>query len=263
LNINENDINNIFNENLLFVDEDQAIIENVKTAFVSIFDNISQSFPDSIDMSSLASAIVSWAQFDGEIALQTIRFFRQIPEFEHLHNDDRFILIKYNLFALMLIRKSYNYRPTNHRTSIEIENERKRIAQINTLYAMPIDIQCMTSSMNDSIIQYTEHDPVLLSFLLVIGLFSSTLPLNLNEPLLHDSLSVYRAQSLYSKVLWNYLMDTYGEAKAYRKFIQITQIIFRVQFLSVELRKLVRDLITTSNTVDKITTLMQSVLHIC
>lgn len=274
MNINENDIHNVLSEHLEsneienilmepLTHEDLAIIHTVKSSFVSVFENQFESVPESVDLSDPVSAIITWAKVDGEVALQTIRFFRQINEFENLNGDDRFILIKYNLFPLMLIRKSYNYRPTNVRSSIEIHKEKERITRFYALCDVSNDLQNKINSMTNSIIQYTEHDPILLALLLVVGLFSPTLSLNFDEPLLKDSLSVYRAQALYTRVLWNYMINKQGEIIARQKFIQLITIIFQVQLTSVTLRKFIRDQITTTNSVDQITALMQTILHIC
>jgi len=264
LNINENDINNVLNENFqLNNTEDFDIIHNIQTSFLFYFENQFDHLPETFDLSDNASAIISWAQFDSEIALQTIRFFRHINEFENLNSDDRLILIKYNLFPLMLIRKSYNYRPTTLRNPVEIEKEKERIARVETLCQISNNFKNKSDLFFHSIIQYTEHDPILLSLLLVIGLFSPTLSLNLDEPIFKDSLSIYRAQTLYTKILWNYLIMKQDERIAQQKFVQLMTILLRVQLTSVIARKFLHDQITNTNSVDKITELMQSILHIC
>jgi hypothetical protein len=242
--------------------EDLAVIHTVQSSFLSVFDNQSENFPDSIDLSDRASALISWAQFHNELALQTIGFFRQINEFENLHADNRFILIKYNLLPLLATVKSYNYRPTNGRCPSEIHQETERKRRFYTLCGESDDVRDIISTMTHSIIQFTEQDPVLLSLLLIIFLFSPPLSMSEDEPLLQDSLSVYRAQSFYAKILWNYMVNKQGEIKACKQFTQLLTVIFQIQFMSMTFQKFIRDQITTSNTVDKITSLMQTVLHI-
>ncbi|UJR19748.1 hypothetical protein I4U23_022881 [Adineta vaga] len=263
LNINEDDINNVLNENFETNNvEDLSIIHNIQSLFLLFFENQSENILDSIDLSNHVSAIISWAQFDCEIALQTIRYFRQINEFENLHTDDRFLLIKYNLFALMLIRKSFRYRQTNFRSPDEIHKEKETKARFLTLCNTSNDLEDKMNSLNDSIIQYAEQDPILLSLILIISLFSPTLSVNLDEPIFKDSLSIYRAQVLYTKVLWNYLIQKPDETTACQKFVQLTKIIFHVQLTSTAVRKFMCDQIIISNSVDKITALMQTILHI-
>lgn len=163
----------------------------------------------------------------------------------------------------MLIRKSYSYRPTTLRDPIEIQKEKERIARLETLCKISNDFKNKSDLFIHSIIQYTEHDPILLSLLLIIGLFSPTLSLNLDEPIFKDSLSIYRAQALYTKVLWNYLIMKQDETIAQQKFLQLMTILLRVQLTSVTGRKFLHDQITNTNSVDKITALMQTILHIC
>ncbi|CAF1255503.1 unnamed protein product [Adineta ricciae] len=242
--------------------EDFDIIQNVQSLFLFYFENQFDHLPETFDLSDNVSAIISWAQHDSEIALQTIRFFRQITEFENLHADDRFILIKYNLFPLMLIRKSYNYRPTILRNAVEIQQEEERATRAQILFQMSNDLISRSNLLTLVIIQFTEHDPILLSLLLVIGLFSPTLSLNLDEPIFKDSLSIYRAQAIYTKILWNYLIMKQSEAKAQQKFVQLMEILLRIQLANVTARKFLHDQITTTNTVDRITALMQTILQI-
>ncbi len=86
--------------------EDWLTIQSVQSSFSLSFPsgNIECLHADALDR---VSALISWSHFMNNVALSFINFFRRIDEFESLNAHDRFILIKYNLFALLPIYKSY------------------------------------------------------------------------------------------------------------------------------------------------------------
>jgi hypothetical protein len=113
-----------------------------------------------------------------------------------------------------------------------------------------------------SLVQITEQDPILLSLLLTILIFCPCLSMNEDEPPLKDSLAVHRAQSHYTKLFWNYLVNKWGEGQACKHFTHLLTIIFRMQSAAKNFREFFQGQFTTLNSVDKIAPLMQTVLHI-
>jgi hypothetical protein len=83
-----------------------------------------------------------------------------------------------------------------------------------------------------------------------------------DEPLLKDILLVHRAQSHYTQILWNYMINKQGETKTYKEFTQLLRGIFRIKSAVKNSREFFRMQIKASDTADKIAPLMQSVLHI-
>jgi hypothetical protein len=80
-----------------------------------------------------------------------------------------------------------------------------------------------------SIIKVTEEDYTLLHLLIVALLFSKGLSMIEDEPLLNDPLAVHQAQSHYTRLIWNYLLDKQGEQKMIRQFTQLLSLVFRIQ----------------------------------
>jgi hypothetical protein len=113
-----------------------------------------------------------------------------------------------------------------------------------------------------SLVKITEQDPMLLSLLLTVLLFTQGLSMSEDEPPLKDSLAVNRAQAHYTKLLWNYLVNKWDEIQACRLFTQLVTIIFRIQSATKTVREFYRVQYMTSNTLDRIAPLMQTVLHI-
>ena len=92
--------------------KDWVSIQTIRSSFLSIFQSPNlQCF--SCDIVDHASALISWSAFANQMALDLITFFRQIDEFEGLNGDDRFILIKYNLLSLFILRKCFHYKASD------------------------------------------------------------------------------------------------------------------------------------------------------
>ncbi len=86
--------------------------------------------------------------------------------------------------------------------------------------------------------------------------------MNANEPSLTDSLAVNRAQFYYTTLLWKYLISTHGEVQACRHFTHLLTTIFRIQSVTKRSRDFLQDQFMTTDTVDRMAPLMQTVLNI-
>ena len=242
--------------------EDLLVIHNIQLSFTSIFENQCEKFIDIIDLSDRTSALISWSQLVHLIGLRFISFFRLIDEFESLHEDDRFILIKYHLLSLYPFLQCYIYCTLNDCCSYGDHEEAQKKRQFFMLLGASKDIYAMFIDLILFLVQVTEQDQVLLSLVFIIVLFSQGLSMNTDEPLLHDSLSVSRAQSYYTKVLWNYMVNKQGERKACQQFTQLLQGIFRMQSAVEIFREFLRFQIATSDIANSIAPLVQTILYI-
>lgn len=242
--------------------EDWVTIQSVQSSFVSYLRHTNANCPKFGDFFDRDSALVTWLEFANQLALRFINFFRRIGEFEALHADDRLILIKYNLLPLFPISKCYNYNPNNDCMSSENSEEAEKHRRFFTLFGASNAVRESFINLILSLVKITEQDPVLLSLLLVILLFSQGLSMSDDEPPLKDPLAVTRAQSHYIEVLWNYMVNKQGETKTCKWFTQLLNMILLIQSAGKRTREFFSDQLKTSNSVDKIGPLMQSVLHI-
>ncbi|CAF1330557.1 unnamed protein product [Rotaria sordida] len=88
------------------------------------------------------------------------------------------------------------------------------------------------------------------------------LSMNENEPSFKDSLAVYRVQSYYTKLLWNYMIKKQGETKTCKHFIKLVTATFRAQSVALRFRQFLSSQVTTLDAIDEIAPLMQTILHI-
>jgi hypothetical protein len=243
--------------------EDWLTIQSVQSSFVSVFHLPMELCKKHIDVSDRVSVLLSWSEISNQLALRFIDFFRQINEFQDLLIDDRLILIKYNLLPVFPICKCYNFKYTNDCCSFDSNEEADKSRRVITFFDALNTIRKTFIDLVLSLVEITEQNPTILSLLLIIIILTPGLSMNEEEPPLNDSLGVNRVQSYYTKILWNYLVNQFGETEACRRFIQLLTVILRMQSASKILRLFFRDECRASNTVDKVTPLMQSVLHIC
>lgn len=248
-------------DRVLMAAEDWLTIENVRSAFVSFIgtDHIQCAC---VDVSNLSSALISLSQFFHQNTLRFINFFRQINEFDHLHSDDRFVLIKYNIFPLFLISKCFYYKPINDCCSDGDNEEAVRHRRFFTLCGCSTDIRDAFVKIVLSLVQLTEQDPGVLSLLVAILIFSRGLSMNEEEPLLKDLSTVNQAQCHYTRLFWNYLVHRHGEFQAVQRFIRLLALILRIQLFAKLLREFLRSRYMTSDMADRIAPLMQAALNI-
>jgi hypothetical protein len=203
--------------------------------------------------------LIGFSQYANVLALRYIHFIRQIEEFESLHNDDRFILIKYNLLVLFPISKCFFYKSTNDVCSdADKERQRRIFSSCDNLN----DVRDMMQNLVVSLVELTEQDSMLLSLLLVALIFSQGLSMNEDEPSLKDPLAVNRAQSYYTKLLWDYLVHKWGDMQTHRFFTKLLTVIFRMQSTAKIFRDFFRAEFITPDNVDTLEPLMQTILHI-
>ncbi|CAF1478779.1 unnamed protein product, partial [Adineta steineri] len=276
MDMNKDD-NNIFHESddlneiedMLFGTlpiDDWLTIENVRSIFVSNFQNNQPQSNDNNnnndDVTDHDSALVVWSHWASKIGLQLINFFGQIDEFEKLNDEDRFLLVKFNMFSLFPIFKCYIYKTADEYYLSE-KNKREE-GHCRPLQACSSRERIHENFQNImlSLFPMTEQDPVLFSLIMLIFIFSQGLAMNENQPPLKDELVVHRAQNHYIKLLWNYLINKKGETYTYKYFNELLLIIFRIQIVSNESREYFRKQFIASNAMDKMAPLMQTFLNI-
>ena len=272
MDINENEGNSVVNgstnsnliEDILFEtlsNEDWVTVQSVESSFLSVF-QVPIEEPTSIDLTDHTSALAIFSQHAIQTTLRFINFIRQIDEFESLHADDRFILIKYNILALFPISKCFYYKPTNDVCLPGKTEQEERKHQLWFSCNNSINIHDIFQKLVLSLVELTGQDSTLLSLLLTILMFSQGLSMNKDEPRLQDPLAVNRAQSYYTKLLWNYLVNKWGERQSCRFFTKLLTVIFRMQSATKIVRDFCHMKFTTPDTVDKLEPLLQTILHI-
>ena len=241
--------------------EDRTTIENFKSSFISFFEIPKERIPNVFDFSTRQSLLITWSNFINQIALRNINFIRQVHEFEHLCLNDRIILTKYNIFPILPISKCYNYKH-KYICPFDSREEEENHQRIFSSLGLADHIGDAFINVVISFVHVTGQDLTLLSLLLIILFFTPGLSMSENQPPLTDPLAVHRAQSHYTKILWSYLVDQYGDVGACRRFSELLSLILRMQSGTKDYQMFFRDQCTALNVVEQITPLMQTVLNI-
>ena len=236
-------------------------IDQIRSNYVSMHENTKMT-NRSFEGNDRTSALIHWSEFASERSLKLISFFRTIEQFEQLNNDDRFILIKYNLYPLYIMQKCLFYDPSVQKfQNRNPSDQNKRREFFHLCYGSTGIIEKFKTLMY-SLSIISERDSNLISILSIILLFSKGLSMNENELYLNNSIMVYQNQSYYVDLIWNYFLLKYGYVKTIEKFIQIVQQINKLQFYTKYFREFFQNENQSSQLVDKLAPLMQTVLNI-
>lgn len=241
--------------------EDWLSVDNVRTSFLTVFENNEKKYSH-VDSSDAARALITWSQFFDDLAFRLISFYRQIDEFENLHADDRFILIKNNLFSTYPICRCFNLKSINDYSSYDGNDIVEKHRQLLILCGASNIIHQTFVDAVLAMLRLSKQDSTLLILLLTVLIFTHRLSMNDNEPPLNDPLSVYRAQCRYTTLLWNYLISKRGEVQGLKDFVQLFNIVLQIQSMTKTFQDFFRIQMMSHETVENIAPLMQTVLHI-
>ena len=247
--------------NNLLSEEDYLTIENLRSAFISIFGEDREQCA-CFDVTDQTSALISCSEFIQKLALRFINYFRQIEQFEKLDIDDRLILIKHNFLSTSLISKCFYYQSTNDCCS----NDNSEIATKNRrffrLFGGAIDTRTLFTDMVVSLVNLTKQDLTVLTLLANILMFSRGLSMHENETILKNSFDVHQSQSYFIEILWKYLVKQFGEFQSIRYFSQLLTIILKIQSSNNKFRECFQYDITNLDGFERVAPIFQSVLNI-
>lgn len=201
-------------------------------------------------------------------AMKLIYFLRQIQEFEQLNEHDRICLVKHNLPLLFVIRLALTFDST--RELVYDDNLSSTVSPSDEAFAQhckSLFILCYGYEFNREFIrvfhrvsQIVNKDPIIVQLLLLLMIFSKGLSANDDQqPCLIDNQYVYQIHSKYTDLLFRYLLEKSSSYEhVIRQFIQITEILIRIQRLFKDFYQYIK------NTVDinYINPLMKSLLHL-
>ncbi len=154
-------------------------------------------------------------------ALRLVSFFKQIPEFNQLNAQDRFTLIKNNLMAVLVLNSTLSY---NMEADAIMETDSDAPWNSSIIAKVHGDeIYRRVKKVFDSFARIAQYDQRIIQLALVVLIltkgFSTTG--SASEPILDDSLGVYRAQNYYTELLWKYLQTVHGNGKAIHIFKEL------------------------------------------
>jgi hypothetical protein len=176
--------------------------------------------------------------------MRLLAFFKQIPEFNQINVEDKMILAKYNLMPLIML---------NSALSFDIQTKQIRETKTDVpwnsslFHSVHGDEICMqVRSIFLSFVRIGQHNQLALVVLIFTkGLSAGDGEL---EPILNDGMTIYRAQSYYTELLWKYLETVHGFRQAFRIFSTLITRFLSWQILEKQLRYNVQQNLSTTAT---------------
>lgn len=206
--------------------EDSAKIEQIR-----------QAYQDSIRLTSLPSEVpvypysarlnATWDMINLPCnlhATRSITYFKLLPEFARLNENDKLLLVKFNSFTMAHVRGAMNYDVKtdsyHERGSDDCVFQGKDLIQCYSYDQYVKSTRCVCR-----LLEAAENDRFILQILLLLILFSKgsficTYDEN-SEPIAQDSLTIYQTQNIFAKLLWNYIEVTYGSVKSIEMWIKL------------------------------------------
>ncbi|CAF1125607.1 unnamed protein product [Rotaria sordida] len=253
----------------LLTETDRLCLLHIQKAYFSA----SQSTPSASSVISCELASDKMSTFINTIdiqkftAIKLINFLREIPEFKQLDEDNRLILVKYNLTLLFFMYHSLNFDSVREifydlDTGDTVSPNEEAFAQ----YRKSLFILCYGYEFNKTVMSIfhvlaniINKDPIIIQLLMLIMIFSKGLSANDDhEPLLNDERHVFYAQSKYTDLLFRYLMEQSSFEVVIMKITHIIEQLLKIQKVSRDFRQYIRSNIDVTH----VNPLMKSLLHL-
>ncbi|CAF1142499.1 unnamed protein product [Didymodactylos carnosus] len=193
-------------------------------------------------------------------AIRLIAFYKSIPEFLNLCEDDKLILIKYNLLGLIIIRSVMGYNPVDDTYRDDYANDCSYTGK-QAIGNSDYDLYTRYTHVILSYMGIIDNDRLILKIILILFLFSkgSALRTSGNEPILQDSRRVFHAQNVYLDILWKYYVQQWGDIHATKMFIKLIHQFMITHCLINDLQQYYYNRAVKS---DELAPLMESIMHI-
>jgi hypothetical protein len=157
-------------------------------------------------------------------ATRLITYFKLLPEFSSLNENDKLILIKYNTFTLVFIRSSLLYDPLtdsyHERGTNDCIFSGKDLIHCFSLYQYEQSTRCISR-----LFEASENDRVIIQILLIIMLFSKGSSMctyvDEAEPIAENIFSIYHAQNIFVDLLWRYCENKFGFPKTINIWLKL------------------------------------------
>jgi hypothetical protein len=194
-------------------------------------------------------------------ALRLVSFFKQIPEFNQLNAQDRFTLIKYNLMAVLVLNSTLSY---NMEADAIMETDSDAPWNSSIIAKVHGDeIYRRVKKVFDSFARIAQYDQRIIQLTLVVLILTKGFSTNgsASEPILDDSLAVYRAQTYYTELLWKYLQTIHGNDKAIHIFKELVTHFITWQMLQEYISRRVPNVLTATE-MNELLPIMKSLLQL-
>ncbi|CAF1257424.1 unnamed protein product [Adineta steineri] len=192
-------------------------------------------------------------------SIRLITYMKNIPEFDLLDSEDRVVLVKYNLLAVVFMHIVLIYDPIadtyhEHNTEDPIFQGKDWVKILGEEFYNEL------TDVAKKLIEICQYDRVIIKiFLLLILSTKGFCGYDIvHEPTLKNHSTVFDVQNGYVEALYKYCLHQYGFTKTVNLFTHSLNSLLSIQRLAVHLKDIVHDHIDPS----ELSPLMQSVLQL-
>ena len=194
-------------------------------------------------------------------AMRLLAFFKQIPEFHQLAVEDKIALVRHNLMPLVTIYSTLSSLSRSDQTVAGFSDRPWRCPIFQKVNGAEITMEL--EKIFEPYLQLARCDQKIVQLALIVLILTKGFSTDSDTPdtILKDGLAVYRAQSVYSELLWKYMEVVHGLPTATHIFHQMISRFIAWQTVSLKIRRNVRETLLAADT-DGIPPLMKSLLNL-
>ncbi len=192
--------------------------------------------------------------------IRLLTFFKQIPEFNELDADDKVTLIKFNLLPLLCMNYTLSYQ-TETDAIVESDSD---IPWDPPAFQRVFGLQGYSEirKIFDHFLHIAKYDQKIIQLALITFILTKGLSaIENDEPILNNSMAVYRAQNYYTELLWKYIETIHGPDMAIQIFSKLIAHFMTWQTLQIKIRQIVEKNLLKANT-NELLPFMKALLHI-
>ena len=176
-------------------------------------------------------------------SMRLITYIKQINEFHQLNTTEQIYLVKLNLLAICFIHSLYIYDPRTDSyheqdTTDPLFSGKDWIKTLNKQFHLQM------KQIRNDLLDIFQMDNIIIKLFFLILLFSQTISLNQSSQcLLTDinSLSIFKAQNVFTDLVYRYCLHQYGPNKTPILFTRYLDKIMKIQKLVDEIKYTIND----------------------
>jgi len=187
-------------------------------------------------------------------SMRLITYFKQIPEFQQLDEDEQVYLVKLNTLTTAFLHSIFIY---DRKKAVYHEQDTTDPLFLETDWINTInkEFHDEMKQIQNNLIEITQIDDKIIKIFYLIILFSNHFNLKYSN-LYYNPLSIFKAQNIYNELLYKYCLHHYGLHKSSKLFLRYISNIMKLQKLITELKSTIHDYID----ITKLSPLIQCLL---
>lgn len=174
-------------------------------------------------------------------SMRLISFIKQVNEFQQLNKSEQIHLVKLNLLTICFFHSIYIYDPRSDAyheqdTTDPLFSRKDWICTLNEQFHSEM------KQLRNDLLEIFQIDNNIIKLFYIILLFSQQMSLTDSVSSLEiNSLNIYKAQNVFTDLLYRYCLDQYGSIETPKLFSQYTFKLLKLQQLTDYIKSTISD----------------------